>query len=496
MTDMVINETGQSFENTSFAPSTHSIGHHMNMVETSEFKKRVLIDAPHSEVFAWHERDGVLQRLSPPWEPIRIIRREGGIRDGATTLLEVKTGPIKYRWHAVHRNYQKDRIFQDVQVEGPFDSWEHTHRFYRHGTNRTILVDEVRYRLPFHSVTGFLLSGLVNRKLSRVFQYRHKTLKTDLDVVLGYGDRKPLRIAVTGSTGLIGSSLVPFLETAGHEVRCFLREKPDDPRHAYWDPEKNILNTKDLEGYDVIIHLAGENISDSRWTAEKKRKIISSRLHSTLMLSKSISELESPPESFLCASAIGYYGNRGAWILTEKASPGNDFISEVCRLWENATRPAKKRGVRVVNLRIGLVLTPSGGALGKMLPVFRAGLGARIGSGNQFVSWISIDDVLYAIYHIMMTKSLSGPVNLVSPKPETNYRFGKILSRVTRRPYRLVVPESAIRLLLGQRGMEIFLSSTRVFPEKLLDSGFKFRYPDLGHALEHLLGKANTQGIG
>ncbi len=465
------------------------------MGKPSEFRKYSLINAPVNEVFAWHERDGALERLSPPWDPIRVIERKGGIKNGATTLLEMKTGPIKYKWLAEHGSYQKDALFRDTQIKGPFALWEHTHRFLRRGENKTLLIDEIKYRLPFHQVSGILLSDIIKKKLFRIFEYRHKTLKNDLELQLHYKCDKPLKIAVTGSSGLVGSSLVPFLKTAGHNVVRFIRHKQGNANQPFWDPERGILNREYLQECDVVIHLSGENISEGRWTPEKRRKIISSRLHTTLMISKAISELEHPPKLFLCASAVGYYGDRGDRSVTERDGHGDDFISDVCNLWEKATRSAAKRGTRVANMRIGVVLTPAGGALGKMLPLFKAGLGARIGSGNQYMSWISIDDLLYAIYHIIMTESIRGPVNLVSPRAVTNDNFGKIMSIVLQKPYRLSIPEAAIEFFLGQPGKELFLSSTRVFPEKLLETGFKFRFPDLLPALEHLLGRPGKRAL-
>jgi hypothetical protein len=303
-----------------------------------------------------------------------------------------------------------------------------------------------------------------------------------------------MKILVTGSTGLIGSALVPFLTTSGHGVTRLTRSKNFSGGKigesvAYWNPNAKNIDSAALEGHDAVVHLAGENVAGI-WTQEKKTRIRKSRVEGTRLLSQSLAELGNPPKVLVCASAIGYYGNRGEEILTEESDSGEGFLAEVCREWEEACEPALEKGIRVVNPRIGLVLSPEGGVLKTMLAPFRLGVGGTIGSGNQYISWISIDDMVGVIYYAINQENLNGPVNSVAPNPVTNREFTKTLARVLGRPSFLSVPEFALRILAGEMAEEMLLASTRAVPKKLLDTGYKFRYPGLEGALRYLLGRA------
>lgn len=302
-----------------------------------------------------------------------------------------------------------------------------------------------------------------------------------------------MNILVSGSTGLIGSELVLFLTTKGHNVTRLKRSKSGSESkfgeaEVFWNPDSNKVAIPNLEGLDAVVHLAGENVAGI-WTDEKKSKIRKSRVDGTRLLSKSLAKLVRPPKVLVCASAIGFYGNRGDEILTEVSNPGEGFLAEVCREWEAAAETATKKGIRVVHLRIGLVLSPRGGALKTMLVPFRIGVGGKIGSGKQYLSWIAIDDIVGAIYHVITNENLKGPVNVVAPNPVTNNGFTKTLGRVLGRPTLFTVPAFALRLLAGEMADEMLLASTRVEPKRLLASGYKFRYSELEGALRHLLGK-------
>jgi uncharacterized protein (TIGR01777 family) len=300
-----------------------------------------------------------------------------------------------------------------------------------------------------------------------------------------------MKILVTGSSGLVGSRLVPFLEGKGHSVVKLVRKQYDlQPNEIGWDPAKGVVNPSLLEGLEAVIHLAGENISTGRWNKERKKTILTSRELGTLILCRALSSLEDPPKVLICASAIGYYGNRGDEVLTEESSPGEGFLADVCGRWEKATEPALKKGIRVVNLRLGVVLSPEGGALKKMLTPFKLGLGGVLGSGKQYVSWIALDDLLKMIQDILCKDSLSGPVNAVSPTPVTNGELTKTLGEILHRPTFMWVPEFAVRLAFGEMGDELLLNSDRVIPKKMMDAGFEFSYPSLKDALKHLLSSA------
>lgn len=302
-----------------------------------------------------------------------------------------------------------------------------------------------------------------------------------------------MKILVTGSTGLIGSALVPFLTTNGHSVTRLTRSRSFSGAKigesvSYWNPDAKEIDPSVFEGHNAVVHLAGENVAGI-WTEEKKRRIRKSRVDGTWLLSRSLATLKEPPDVFVCASATGYYGDRGDEILTEESGSGRGFLADVCREWEGACKPAIEKGIRVVNLRIGLVLSPKGGVLKTMLTPFRLGLGSTIGSGNQYISWISIDDVVGAIYHAINKKDLNGPVNAVSPTPVTNREFTRTLSRVLGRPSFLSIPGFVLRLLIGEMAEETLLASCRAIPKKLLDTGYGFLYPELVGALRHLLGR-------
>jgi uncharacterized protein (TIGR01777 family) len=306
-----------------------------------------------------------------------------------------------------------------------------------------------------------------------------------------------MNVLVTGSSGLIGSELVRFLTATGHSVTRVLRSPgPATGKAILWDPGSGQIDTAGLEGADAVVHLAGENIAAGRWNAEKKARIKDSRVKGTQLLCSALARLDRPPKVLASASAIGYYGSRGDEIVDEESGPGSGFLADVCREWEAATAPAADKGIRVVLLRTGVVLSPRGSALAKMLFPFRMGVGGKIGSGRQYMSWIALDDVVGAIQHVLATESVRGPVNLVAPYPVTNYVFTKTLGRVLWRPTLFPMPAFAARLAFGEMANELLLASTRVEPSRLKTTAYSFRFPVLEGALRHLLGKTARRELG
>jgi uncharacterized protein (TIGR01777 family) len=302
-----------------------------------------------------------------------------------------------------------------------------------------------------------------------------------------------MKILVSGSHGLVGRSLVRSLTAEGHEViRLVRRDRSFGSPEVEWHPNQGLIDAEHLEGLDAVVHLAGESIASERWTAEKKQKIRDSRVKGTELLSGSLGRLSRPPTTFVCASAIGYYGDRGNEVLTEKSAPGSDFLAEVCVEWEKSTAPAAEKGIRVVNARFGIILAADGGALAKMLPPFRMGIGGRIGSGNQWMSWIALDDVVEGIRFGLATEAVRGPVNFVAPEPVTNSEFTKTLGRVLSRPTWFPIPAFGVRLAFGEMADALLLSSQRVQPEELLDSGYSFKHRQLEGALRHALEGARS----
>jgi len=302
-----------------------------------------------------------------------------------------------------------------------------------------------------------------------------------------------MKVLVTGSSGLIGTALIPFLTSGGHSVTRLLRSPASSSKRAgsseiVWDPTETDLPSSSLEGFDAVVHLAGENISEGRWTEAKKARIRESRTKPTRALSDALAGLTHPPRVLVCASAIGYYGDRGEEILREGSAPGKGYLPDVCLEWEGAAASAIRKGIRVVNLRFGVVLSATGGALAKMLPPFRMGVGGKIGDGKQYMSWIALDDAIGAIHHAVTNDRLTGAVNAVAPNPVTNLEFTRTLGRVLSRPTLFPVPAAAARIAFGEMADALLLASARVVPTRLLETGYEFRYPELDGALRHLLG--------
>ncbi len=301
-----------------------------------------------------------------------------------------------------------------------------------------------------------------------------------------------MRILVTGATGFVGASLVPSLNADGHEVVRMGRSRSPSSADAagaaavVWDPEAGRIEASALEGIDAAVHLAGETIT-GRWTSAKKARIRESRVNGTRLLAETLAGLSRPPKALVCASAIGYYGDRADEILTERSAPGDDFLAAVCREWEEAAAPAARKGFRVSHLRFGVILSTAGGALARMLTPFSLGAGGILGSGRQYMSWISMTDAVGAVKHVLMNDSLAGPVNAVSPNPVTNRDFTRALGRALSRPTLLPMPGFMARLAFGEMADALLLASTRVEPARLIATGYRFHHSDLDSALNDLL---------
>ena len=294
-------------------------------------------------------------------------------------------------------------------------------------------------------------------------------------------------VLISGATGLIGSALTHELEAKGHTVRRLTRH-PRQEGDIRWDIDAGTVDG-DLSGIDAVVHLAGESIAEGRWTEEKKRRILESRRKGTRLLAEKVAGLDEPPSVMVSVSATGYYGDRGNELLTEESESGDLFLSEVCREWEAAADPAREAGVRVVHPRLGIVLGTEGGALGATLPIFKLGGGGKIGSGGQYWSWVSFDDVIGVILHVMDSEDLSGPVNVITPDSPTNAEYTRVLGKVLNRPTLFTVPAPAARIILGEITDELLLASARVEPVRLQETGYSFRHPELEGALRHLLGR-------
>ena len=303
-----------------------------------------------------------------------------------------------------------------------------------------------------------------------------------------------MKILISGASGLIGSALKTALSARGDRVLSLTRRNARNNSEITWDPSSNTLDPAHLTNIDGVIHLAGENIASRRWTSAQKARIRDSRVQGTTLLTQTLATISPPPKIFISASAIGYYGNRDDEILTEDSQPGSGFLPDVSIAWENAAKPAAAAGIRTVHPRIGIVLSPEGGALNKMLLPFKLGLGGIIGSGNQYMSWITLDDLASLFLFAIDNESISGAINAVSPTPVTNREFTKTLGRVLSRPTIFPLPAFAAKLALGEMADALLLASTRVISSSLENTSFSFAHPHLEPALRHLLkgGKDKT----
>jgi uncharacterized protein (TIGR01777 family) len=441
-------------------------------------------------LYDWHARPGAFERLTPPWAPVRLEQFEG-IEEGDRAVLRIGPGSLSLRWVAEHHDVEPGRQFCDRQVQGPFPHWNHVHRFEsrRPSGDGATLTDQIEYEPPGGAL-GRQVAPWLEDELRRQFAYRHRITRRDLALHRRYNpDDTSLTIAVSGASGLVGSNLTAFLTAGGHTVRRLTRSGPTDEEEILWNPRTDRVEADKLEGVDAVIHLAGENVF-GRWTPAKKQRIYSSRADGTRLLAEALAGLDDPPEAFVSSSAVGYYGDHGTARITEESPPRDaGFLSEVCQAWEAATEPAASAGIRTVQMRTGIVLTPAGGALRLMLPAFWLGLGGRVGARNQYFPWITLDDVIGGFYHALWTDELDGPVNLTAPNPVTMEAYTRTLADVLHRPAFLNVPSSLVRTVGGEMAEEMILASARAVPRRLQDSGYDFGYSTLDDGLRHVLGR-------
>lgn len=454
------------------------------------FRCRSTVEAPAAALADWHFRPGALDRLLPPWQDVRVEQDAGAMRTGAETVLSVPLGPIRKRWHARIEEAVPGERFVDVQVTGPFGRWRHEHRFRPADpsapTGDSILEDEIRYRMPV-APFGDLGAGIARADLDRLFRWRHWRTASDLRRHAEDGPTTPKVVVVSGASGLVGRALVAMLRTGGHEVRTLVRRDPDRAAGEHrWNPDAGSIDASVFDGADAVVHLAGAGIADERWTDDRMRVIRESRTKGTALIATAIADRTDRPSVLVSASAIGIYGDRSDTV-NESSDIGRDWLAEVARDWERAADPARAAGIRVVHPRIGVVLTPKGGALAKMLTPFRFGAGGPIGSGRQGFSWISLDDLLGVLLRTIADEHLEGPVNATAPNPTSQSEFARTLGRVLRRPAIAPLPAFVARAVFGRMADPLLLGGVLVEPVRLRDRGFRFESPELESCLRTLL---------
>jgi uncharacterized protein len=453
------------------------------------FRARRELPVAPRVAFHWHTLRGAFERLSPPWQKVRLLVAPDALADGTQAVLELRALGVRRQWVAEHREVRPGQGFTDVQLIGPFAAWTHHHRFLgREDPDTSILEDEVRYELP-GGFPGRALGGdFARRALAQVFAYRHAVTAADATRFWREDFPRVGTILVTGHTGLVGSALCALLRSLGYTVRGLTRSPRTSDDFA-WDPAGGTLDEAALEGVDAVVHLAGAGVADHRWTPSYRKAILESRRESTRILTEAMARQGRPPRVLVSASGANWYPLDGE-AYDESGPRGEGFLSEVCEVWESAADPARAVGVRVVHPRIAAVLTPAGGALAKMLPAFRAGLGGPLGGGRQRFSWIGLHDLLDIIVRAIEDERMEGPVNAVAPEVPAQREFAAVLGRVLGRPAVLPGPAFAIRAAFGRDlADETVLADLHVVPGRLRELGYVWRHAGLEGALRYYLGR-------
>ncbi|MDG2256471.1 MAG: TIGR01777 family oxidoreductase [Opitutaceae bacterium] len=452
----------------------------------AEFEKASTLACSAEDLFDWHARDGAFERLIPPWRSIQIVSRKGGIETGAEIETRLRQFGMYRDWIARIEDCEIGRGFRDTQVDGPFASWSHQHTFEEQGSDTCRLIDSIDYELPAGTLGRLVAGGYVKRELNRLFRYRHAITKSDLSVWSRYRSQPRLRILISGGYGFIGSRLTALLRAQGNEVRVLSRNPQEGD--ISWDPAMGSIDSAELEGFDVVMHLAGKNLADGRWSEQGKCELWKSRVDAGYLLVEALKRVRNPPRVFVCASGVGFYGESGESVASESTGRGEGFLAELCEAWEGVARAAEAFAERTLILRTGVVVDGVDGAMSRMLLPFSLGLGGRLGSGRQWMPWIALEDWVTATYQLIRGDG-SGVYNLVAPEPCRNAGFTKALGTTLGRPTLLPVPAGALSLILGEFAREALLSSCRAHPQRLLDDGYRFKYPEIGEALSFCLGR-------
>jgi uncharacterized protein (TIGR01777 family) len=451
-------------------------------------------------LFAYHEQAGAIDRLIPPWEPAQVVSSNDSLAIGSEVNVTNQVGFLRQRLVAQHTDYRPNELFVDEIRSGPFARWKHQHLFDSLSTSRSQLTDNIDYALPLAPLSN-LLNGWVQAKLESMFRFRHRVTRDDLQfadqlIQLGHNPpEKPIKIGISGSSGMIGRRTIELARVLGIDVVRAVRSE-SKPQQTRWP--RGVITVEEhrfeeFENLDAWIHLGGVGIADRRWSTAYKQAIRNSRIDSTRKIVERLGKLKQPPKAFVCASGVGIYADRQEEILDEsspvdRSATKDDFLADVARQWESEANIYQDQSGRVALARFGIVLHPRFGAMSKMLLPFRMGLGGPVGSGKQYWPWIHVDDAASILLYLALNERCSGPVNVVAPECLPNREFSRVLAKVLHRPSWIPTPAFALRLGLGQMADPLLLSSAHAVPSALLSAGYKFRFPKLEGAMDNLLG--------
>jgi uncharacterized protein (TIGR01777 family) len=449
------------------------------------FKQSVEVPVTPAEAFAWHARTGAFARLQAPWESAEILSAPKGLAVGSGVRLRLRLlGPLKMEAEFRHTHFEENVMFVDEQVRGPFRRWRHEHRFIPTNEGHACRLEDV---IDYQAPPGG--NAIVHKKLQRLFAYRHRIFRADMQDWAKRGAPRPQTVLITGGTGFIGSALVARLQSLGHSVRILSRNPKAGSEQFHWDIDKGTWDASAFEGVDTLMHLAGAPIA-TRWSAAARERILSSRTDSTHLLVRALGLAKDKPVRILQASGINYYGYDVADPVDESCPSGDGFLAEVCRQWEAAAAEFSANGHALACVRTGVVLNPQGGALAKLLPFFKAGLGGPIGRGQRLFPWIGLEDLVEMYVFLMENPTLTGAFNAVAPEATDNANFTRTLGRVLKRPALFPVPPAILRLAMGEMAGETLLCDIRAIPARLQDAGFTFRHSNLALALSESLSKS------
>lgn len=451
-----------------------------------ELSRTTLVpDATPADLWCWHLAPGTFQRLVPPWQRVELLRFPEPFEVGSAARLRVSQGPLTWTWNDTLTRVEPGVTFVDEARGGPFAQWRHEHRF-EPAAGGCRVVDEVAWSLRGGALGELFAGPSVRRAVTDLLRHRHRRTLEDLRRIASWRRPTPLRVGLTGASGLVGTALTQVLSGAGHEVVPFVRPG-SAATGVRWDPARG-PDPADLVGLDAIVHLAGASIDEGPWTEARKQEIVASRVTGTRRLAEALAACPSPPPVFVSASAVGWWGDRRREV-DEADAPGTGFLAETAQAWEDAAGPARAAGIRVVHPRVGLVVSAHGGMLPRLLPLARAGLLGPLGGGRQAVPWVALDDLVAMLVEAVLSSTWQGAFAAVAPRYVTQAELASTLGRVLCRPAFVPTPGFVLRLLQGEKGVALALEGAAVRPSRLLAWGFSWHRSDLEDALRYELGR-------